>query len=76
MPNTITFTEYDDAISLEEINQFFTDVATVINGKLDRDSGAASAALDLGAFPIINIPYAVGDDEPVPLKQFQELTSG
>lgn len=73
MPNTITFTEFDDAIGLAEINALFQDIATVLNGKLDRVGGVLGSDLHAGGQPIINLPYAVEDDEPVPLKQFLEL---
>lgn len=76
MPTTISFTAYDDAITLAEINSFFASVATAINGKLDRDGGTLGADLNVGAQLILNLPYATEDDEPVPLKQFQELASG
>lgn len=73
MPNTITFTEFDDAIAIAEINALFQDIATVLNGKLDRTSGTLSTDLNAGGQPIINLPYATEDDELVPLKQFIEL---
>lgn len=73
MPNTITFTPFTSTVSLAEINAFFTDVATVLNAKLDRDGGVMAADLHLGGCPVLNVPYAVADDEPVPRKQFIEL---
>jgi hypothetical protein len=73
---TITFTPFEGAVSVTQINTLFSDIAAVLNGKLDAEDDTASDNLDLGANRVINVPYATDLTSPVPLKQFNDLTGG
>jgi len=61
--------------TIDEINALFTEIATVLNAKLDLDGAVVSTEnFDCGTKQVINVADAVDDNDAVPLRQLQELT--
>ena len=62
---TVTFTARDTSefFTLDEINAYFTSIATILAGKMDRRGGLMLADLLIRDGGIINVPPArnVGD---------------
>lgn len=74
MPTTITTAPKDAGVfTLTEINDLFTEIATVLNNKIDLSGGTTSSDLDCGVKQVINVPDPVADSDLVPLKFLEAL---
>ena len=61
--------------TLPEINALFTEIASVVNGKvsIDEVSVLTTANMVMGLNQVINLPDAVDDSDIVPLQQLENL---
>lgn len=78
MAKTITTTKKDNGVfTLAEINDLFTEIAEVLNNKVDKVEGSVlSSILDLGTKQVINVPDPVELDDAVPLRFAENYASG
>lgn len=61
--------------TLQEINDLFAEIATIVNNKIDKDGevGLTTTNILMGLNQIINLPDAVAPTDAVPLHQLEGM---